>query len=224
MRDTIIWRLVGLVRGPDCKEALDRAAKDCCRFIEDSETTVSALVNGYCRLMEWIQTGEPPKRKKHRLPDKLDFRKKSKRGSSSSGGGSATTASQQPKAVAAGSVSKGPSSSSEPAAHTQSSSRWPEQGSDIVRPSFDDPPERESSMQTFPDEAINTGTFPEAIDAKTLGKEDWGTMMNSLQLSEIKEMMKAMNHKIEEVRAQVNLQAQLMLLRDHDWEGQFEYS
>ena len=216
MRDTIIWRLVGLVRGPDCKEALDRAAKDCCRFIEDSETTVSALVNGYCRLMEWIQTGEPPKRKKHRLPDKLDFRKKSKRGSSSSGGGSATTASQQPKPVAAGSVPKGPSSSSEPAAQTQSSSRWPEQGSDIVQPSFDAPPERESSMQTFP-EAINAGTFPEAIDAKLgAGSEDWGNMMNSLQLSEIREMMKAMSREIQEVKAQVSLQAQLMQLMDHD--------
>ena len=80
-----------------------------------------------------------------------------------------------------------------------------------MQPSFDAPPELESSMQTFP-EAINAGTFPEAIDAK-LGARDGG---HSLQLSEIKEMMKAMSFEIQEVKSQVSLQAQLMQLMHDD--------
>ena len=214
VRNIIIWRLVGLIRGPDSKDAVHIAATNCCRYTDPSGTTVSALLNGFRRLMEWQTTGEPPKRWKDKLQGKLPIHKKAKaKGSSSSGGGGDTTASQnQPKTVAACSVPTGPSSS-DPAAQTHSSSHGSEQGSDIVQPSFDAPPELESSMQTFP-EAIDAGTVPEAIDAKLgAGSEDGG---HSLQLSEIKEMMKAMSLEIQEVKSQVSLQAQLMQLMHDD--------
>ena len=82
-----------------------------------------------------------------------------------------------------------------------------------MQPSFDAPPELESSMQTFP-EAINAGVFPEAIDAKLgAGSEDGG---HSLQLSEIRDMVKAMSLEIQEVKSQVGLQAQLMQLMHDD--------
>ena len=214
VRNIIIWRLIGLIRGPDSKDAVHRAATDICRYTDRSGTTASALVNGYCRTMQWLVTGELPKRMKDRdrCQGKLAFHKKANaKGSSSSGGGGDTTASQnQPKTVAARSVPTGPSSSN-PAAQTHSSSHGSEQGSDIVQPSFDAPPELESSMQTFP-EAIDAGTVPEAIDAKLgAGSEDGG---HSLQLSEIKEMMKAMSLEIQEIKSQVSLQAQLMQLEE----------
>ena len=216
VRDVLLWRCTGNALGLDSREALVRAFEEACRHTHCDENTVSQLTNGYRRIREELAGGPPPKNRIATSPAR-----RTQEGSGSGGGagsqhggqqplttegigestGEGTQRSVGPKTIPALFDPNGPSSSDPVLPHPADPADFHEQpGPMLVQASFACPPGLEPDMFQNAEKPTERRSLPPARRSPGPRSRDAG---HSLQMAQVMQMMKAMTHELQEVKAQV---------------------
>ena len=194
VRDVLLWRCTGNALGLDSREAMVRAFEEACRHTHCDGNTVSQLTNGYRKIVEELKKsidanlvdGAPGSQGRQQQPQQQAT------GTATSEGGGTSGSSWQAAA-------KGPNSVIDPMGPSSS---------DPVLPHPADP-EGLHGPPMLPHPADPEGLHgpPRHVRSLPPNRRSPGPRSRdsgcSLQMAQMMEMMKAMAHHLQEVRAQV---------------------
>ena len=199
VRDILLWRCASYALGLDSREALVRAFEESCRHTHCDENTVSQLTNAYRRVREELAGGPAPK---NRVADRTQ-----EGGSTSGAAGSTRGAAgsqggqQQPRQQATGiAVSEGCGANGNGSQMAAEDPNMVLASLDPLAPSPSDavlPHPADAGLHDIPRQGRSLPPTRRSPDPRS---RDAG---HSLQIAQLLEMMKAMAHQIQDVKAQV---------------------